>query len=337
MLQALLLGKLDLYKKTIDDDSVQIAEKDAKTLSAWIEESPYLAPKTREKTAPIGLEQEIKQQVQKKTQAQIKVEIESNIEQQLQQYQTGKIDGVRQEQEMTLQDFKNLISEMKDSKKSMRVISLKDQLKKCNYRSDNQTYYFENCFSELIYGSEPYFYTCQTDGVPTLLQVFHRKQRPPSQILAVRHDKKMHWLLLSELEAKYAAKHLEKLYQDTEENISGVWLLQPDGSLFVKGKDFFPLDGEETVKGLLQINAFAGNVDFLNKTSNRKIAKEWLEENSLLKVHFLKLRTFNNPAQKRQLMSSDLIANALGDQNADENSSIKHPMCKLRRKRSMNT
>jgi hypothetical protein len=97
----------------------------------------------------------------------------------------------------------------------------------------------------------------------------------------------------------------------------------PDGTLFVKGEAMSPFPGEESelLAGLMEINAFLGNMNYINKPVNRVHAESWLEKHSTLKAHYLKVRTFNMATQQQQLKASLPVAKALG-QRIDTQSGI---------------
>ena len=97
----------------------------------------------------------------------------------------------------------------------------------------------------------------------------------------------------------------------------------------------FPIEERLILKGLMEINAFCGNMDYINKISNKEYAAEYFEKNPEIKARFLKLRTFRNKTQKQLLISSSPIATALGI-NFELNKGLCEQMSKKRRELEKN-
>ena len=127
-------------------------------------------------------------------------------------------------------------------------------------------------------------------------------------------DQTMKWLFLTEHEANSVRKHLRKLYREKDSAVYQVWLVQPDGSLFVKGEgnEEFPRYEEVVEKGLFEINALLGNADYFD--SHVEELENWLQVHPALKIRFMKARTARDQKQNRILRSCKSIV----DQDVEE-------------------
>lgn len=309
MLQVYLMQKLASFKEVFKDSFIiAAAEIDAARLSDWIAKSENLPDLWLDVKGDIGVELEVEQKVQTEMEAQAEVQIEQKIEQELEGYEKGSKGRILKEEAMCERQFDALLMAMKNPEVSKMVIQLQKQLRKYTYRFERKVMPIACCFSPAIYGTVAYFHTYETSNV---LSIFHPGQRPPNQILAVRGESgQIYWLLLSEHEANDVAIHLQKRYEK-EKNQLAVWLLQPNGSLLLPGTLPFPKENKAVHNLLVEINAFAGNIDYLNKSQNRRAVKAWLQSNAALKVHFLKLRTARNELQRLHLASSVVIAEVI--------------------------
>jgi|GEM_PF-2794242 len=316
MLKELLAHKLNRFiKEVYDFDICTAVKKEATSLDRWIDESKSLPEKWKDMTGHIGVEQETEVAIQKEVAKKVNIEIEKEIEQELQRYEQPPRNSVKAEQKMTFDSFKSLVSSSQGNiLASSKIISLKEQLKAYSYGFGKEKRALQDAFSDNIYGTEGYFFPCENKEI---IPIFNKLQRPPKQILAIRVNEQFRWILLSEHEAQDVAKHLKECYTNPVDglDVNNVWLIQPDASLFVKGDEMtpFPKDDEPVLNGLMEINALAGNMDYINKGRNRDEANEWFETHPKLKVHFLKLRTFRNNLQQQLLKVSVPVAIARGD------------------------
>lgn len=332
MLLEILENKHKLFKDLISIPEVlQKVEKDVQELNLWIQESKVLPAKWKNLSNAIGLEQEIEQKVQLQTNVEIKVEIEIEMENELRQYAKEKPIFIQPEMNMSLKEFQSLLQEMKNSEKSSKVISLKNQLSKYKYQFNDKPLNYQNCFEEPIFGTKAYFNTLANEA--GVLPIFHPSQRPPKQILAVRHEGQISWLLLSEHEARDAALHLDALYQDKNQPTPEAWLIQLDGTLFVKNPEPFPFDDIPVTKGLIELNALAGHLSYLNARPNREEFAAWLNSEPELKVRFLKLRALQDDVQKQHLSKCEPIAVLSRDKLIKDENILEKCMCKQRLKK----
>lgn len=331
MLIKILNNKHKLFK-----DAIQIPEvlanvqKEVEELGAWIQDSKVLPAKWKDINGAIGIEQEIEQKVQLQQKAEIKVEIEIEIQNELMQYTKNKVLSIRPEIEMSMDRFQSLLQGMKKPEQSHDLISLKKQLSAYEYKFNGKCFPYQNCFEEPIFGTKAYFNT--TTDVASVLPIFHPTQRPPKQILAVRHEGQISWLMLSEHEARDAALHLDTLYKDGTKTTEA-WLLQLDGTAFVKNPESFPLNDMPAAKGLMELNFLAGHLTYLDARPNREEFAEWLEKEPELKVRFLKLRALQDPIQKQHLFKCEPIAVLSNNGVLKKDDEFDKLMCKARRKK----
>lgn len=337
MLQNLLSQKLVAFQKSIKDVGILNAvQKDVEAFYKWIEQCKSLPSQWKDMISQIGVEQEVEQQLEVEIEVNVEVEIEREIEIELQRYEHVHIKGSRIENAMTLPVFKALIAALKSNPShAMNTTSLKHQLSLYKYGFNGAPIPYQNAFNEPIFGTDSFFYSCQDR---LLLPVFHSLQRPAKQILALHSNSgEYRWLLLSEHEANDVRKHLEMLYTTEPDFFNDVWLIQPDGTPLVQGKDIneFPKDDDAILKGMIEINAFTGNIDYLDNDNNREEAEEWLDNDPALKVRFLKLRTFRNQTQQTILRTSPLIARACGNDHKNIQAPVQY-LCKKRLQRELN-
>jgi len=258
----------------------------------------------------------------------VEVELETEVELELQQYEQNPKTALRSEKGIDKEEFIGLISTLRsNSPKSDNVISIQEQLKKYEYGLLEERAHYEKIFSEPIFGTKAYFYTCQGDKV---LPIFHPLQRPPKQILAVRVDNQMRWLLLSEHEANDVRMHLQELYEKQGELVQDVWLVQPHGSPFINTRfnEEFPVDEEEVENGLTEINVLGGNMGYLDQ--NVSEFEAFLAKNPELAVLFLKLRTFRDEKQNQILRRCPAVLKLLREATKLDPS---HQMFRARAKR----
>lgn len=337
MLLEILSSKHRTFKQLINIPEVLAkVEKDVLELSTWIQESKVLPAKWKSPSDTIGFEQENEQKVQLNQKVEIKVEIEIEIENELMQYLKEKSLVVTPELEMTKEKFRSLLEEMKKPAQSSKVISLKNQLSAYEYKFNDKLHPYQNCFEEPIYGTKAYFHTTENEGgLSKVLPVFHPSQRPPKQILAVRHEGQMSWLLLSEHEARDASLHLEALYKD-EKQAPEAWLIQLDGTAFVKNPESFPLEDAPVTQGLLELNFLAGHLSYLDARQNRDEFASWLETETELKVRFLKLQAQQDPVQKQHFSKCEPIKALLDSKMLKNEDLFEKLMCKKRHKKAKN-
>ena len=261
----------------------------------------------------------------------ISTEIEKEIELEMMQYEYEINAPLRNEYPLELKQFKSIVTALKTNPAHYdRIIALKEQLNSYRYGINNKFNTYSEIFNEPIFGTESFFNICQQRFA---LPIFHRVQRPPKQILVVKSaNGPLRWLLLSQHEAQSVQKHLVELYNEDPANFADVWLIQPDGSLLAKGagmQDFLK-DEPQVLKGLLEINAFAGHVDYLDDESNREDTERWLAKNAEDKIHYLKLKTFRQPAQQQLLCTSAVIAQANDKNQSKTLRTGTHFFCKKR-------
>ena len=297
--------KIENFKLQIQDPLVVAKiEQEKNELKSWIDESKSLPAQWKDRNSPLGIEQEVA--VQQEIQKQIEQEIEKEIELELCHYEKEPGDNFLVEKPLSLEEFLALI----ENTKKFYMLSLQKQLSKYPYGLAEKIHY-EKAFSQPIYGTDAYFNTCTNRTLP----FFHPLQRPPKQILVVHHGDKILWLLLSEFEADSARKHLTKLYEQEVKEVQGVWLIQPNGSFLAKGTITEELPEEQAFyEGLLEINALAGNADYLDRYPED--TENWLSENREIKIRFLKLKALRNLAQRQILLQSPTIRAFDQDENS---------------------
>jgi hypothetical protein len=236
------------------------------------------------------------------------VEVDEDIELELLGYENLEPSEYLPDHPISAEDFRTLVKEL-SSKQRPPFISISDQLKKFKYGFQNKTKHYDKIFSEPIYGTESYFNSCKFT-----LPVFHRLQRPPTQILVVQGEGGIRWLLVSEHEGHSIKKHL-KSYPDKE----NIWLIQTNGSALAPTTPF-PLEQEhdDILRGLLEINAFNGNADWLGYYEH--YLSPWLVGDFELKLDFLKLRTARHPHQRQILAYLPSILKMNQNQTIDQTS-----------------
>lgn len=256
----------------------------------------------------LHVEQEVEMNVDVAINNEIQVnnEIETEVELELQRYDCLPVPSLINEDKLTLKMFKALLQEIRSQKPNpSKIISLKNQLKKFSYGFHGELIPYEDAFSQPIFGTTKFFNTCES-----VLPVFHKLQRPSKQILAIEYNDSIRWLLLSEKETNHVKKHLKILYSQESNLVNGVWLIQPDGTPLINDKNYedFPLFDDEISgvdEGLLEINAFAGNADYLD--AHASDTEDWLKTKSEIKIRFLKLKVARDKFQNETLRRSQCI------------------------------
>lgn len=271
----------------------------------------------------LGMQVEIQQEtlIEVEQQVQVLTEIENEVELELQQYRGLSAEKLNVERPMLLPEFENLLQTLKKGSLNAEdqniVIPLQQQLQNFRYGTFMHRIPFHDAFQQPIFGTYTYFHACKN-----VLPVFHDMQRPAGQILAVRlDDRSIRWLLVSERQAHDIKKHLFALSEANNPLVAnGVWIVQLDGSQLVKhaNTELFPIIPNESnlddidilrdqvAAGLLEINAFAGNIDYLDR--HPVSAEHWLKTNTSLRIHFLKLKALCDKDQKASFQRSLVIA-----------------------------
>ncbi|MEM1282849.1 MAG: DUF3638 domain-containing protein, partial [Chlamydiota bacterium] len=296
--------------ETCVEKNVEIDHQTAE-LKRWISSNPGIPntwPLSDERT---GIQQEVEQCVEIRTEVNVKVEIEEELEIALRKFNAKPVHEVRSIKEMTLNEFKNIVSALQSQKpQSMQLLSLNERLKAYEYTVGKQILDFSIIFEEPLFGTDAYFYPSSDRET---LPVFHRLHRPAKQVLITKTPEgKLHFLFLSEREAGRAKLHLEYLSQKGAKDFQDCWLIQPDGIALAKSIAPFPTEDLSVRRALIEINGFCGNIDFLNKKEYEKEFEEWLQKDSALKVIFLKLKALSSPLQKKALETSSAIAAVTG-------------------------
>ncbi len=291
--KAVLTNRLDKLAQNFPFPS-EALDKEMEALREHIQKAP-LPPYMKTACANIGMQTEVEAETEVETnveqEKQTEAELDQDIDRELQLYENLERSDYRKDKPISYEDFQTLIQQLSSTKPALTSIA--DQLGKFKYGLKDERKHYETIFSEPIYGTENYFNTCTY-----ILPVFHHLQRPPTQILAVKADAGMKWLLLSEHEASSVKQHLK----DHPEH-QNIWLIQPDGTPLAPTSQPFPIDdqtNEDIFRGLLEINVFNGNADWLGYYEH--YLAPWLIDNSELKLNFLKLRTARHPHQ-RQILS----------------------------------
>jgi len=358
MLQQKLKDDLDVFsKKCLDPAAIQAARKDAAELQKLIADTKSLPTRCPTPLTEIGMEQEVQMQVQ--AQKEIKVEVE--VETELQQYRTFKVGEPFKEDQMSLEGFMVIIKHLKspESQAAVPIIKLTQRLQ--DYRDDGKGYdkEYHKVFNQEIYGTDTFFNPCISR---MNFPVFHQAQRPPSQIVAVRVDNNFKWLLVSDHEAQSVYKYIDQLTKQGNRDIENVWLIDLDGGEYIKrsvvhqsqhcpgleeksnqderkhapeispsmsSDNEFNVNEPEVKAGLIELNAFAGNVRYLAKDQNSGEFDDWLAKHPAIAVRFLKLKSAPDEAQTKYFQSSPMIANALGMDISGVSSNMPF-MCKER-------
>jgi len=291
------------FKLAADDqEALEEAMKEFGEMSEHINETGCL-PKFKEETPKdLGVQQEIEvhQLVQVRQQIQMNYELENEVQLELQRYEMARVTNFLYENKMSLDKFKDIVTNIKSQ--NTEQTSLRDQLLSYDYGFDNEPIPYHYAFSQPIYGTYNYFHSCNN-----ILPVFHSLQRPPKQILAIRTGNSMRWLLLSELEAKHAKNHLKTLYSRKDPLSNNVWLIQPDGTKLVTddNAEEFPTNADGLSEGLLEINAFAGNADYIDQHASD--TEDWLGQHADIKIRFLKLRVAGDKEQNEILRRCQVV------------------------------
>jgi hypothetical protein len=295
MLKEQLNGQLNRFTQYCSQNEVlERVSENARNLSSWIDKSEALPDVWQNARAPIGLEMAVEQQVEVEVEVEVETEVDQEIELELRNY-AREAQTIRKEQPMGEENFLHLLYEVRSNDvQRVKTTTLKQQLKNYPYKSGSKFLDYHQVFSDRIYGTDAYFNTCETAALP----VFHCMQRPPKQILAIRQsDGDMRWLLLSEHEAGDAKKHLANLYENNPEAVKGVWLIQSDGSLLQQGSEKLVYSAKDRIN-LLEINAFGGNIEYLERSRQ---TDSWLDKDTEIKLRFLKVKTARNKEQRQIL------------------------------------
>lgn len=333
MLTNLLENTDAAYRSTVKDENTHARmTKEVSNLKDWIKVATCLPSKTKDITNRMGLQQEVQQQIDVETETQKNIEIESEIQQELQSYQTKGRKDLILENPMDQKTFIGLVESLKGRASISSIYSMQEHIKGYKYNEGSRRHY-ETLFDQKIYGTYAYFHTFN-DNEP--LSIFDGNHRPAKQLLVTRNTQgTLSWLCLSEFEAQEALNHLKTLYKDKPELFNDVWLVQPDGTLWLNNDaQPFSLGDEDVMSGLIEINALVGNIDFLDNPIYSDSVEPWLLKNSSLKLRFLKLKSLRNDTQKNRLLNSRVISNILSNQGKD--TFKKQYICKLRAKRERN-
>jgi len=321
-----------------------------KTIDDWVQNAKdkQLLPKTTlSPSAQLGFEQEVAVEVHQEKEQMKERHVDQEIEQELERYQNIQVSKEkRHEYEMDKAEFEKLLNGFKTDPNNQKKIpgqrysmhTLNDQLGR--YKYDHP---YSGLFSSEIYGTDNYFHAHANKALP----VFHKMQRPPKQILAIKTNnpnaaEAFRFLLLSEHEARDVKKHMEAHIKERERELThakeknlkveetdlldNVWLIHPDGEDFVLDhgrsdenphkfiKNIDELGGEGIAGMLTQINAFAGNMSYINREQNEESVEQWLTdpEKGKLRQRFLELKACCFTDQKDLLASSIVLAKIEG-------------------------
>jgi len=279
------------------------AEGPVSEMAAAIRESRCLPKEWEAPPENLGIEQEVEAQALKQAerQTECEMEIEKELQLELQRYEAADSGSLIEEPKVTLEQFKAMLRDLRAPRPSCRP--LRRQLGDYDYSLDKKRIPYEKLFYEPIFGTHAFFHSRSRP-----LPVFHKLQRPANQILALSCYGGIRWMLLCEREAKSVRNHLKQLYREGDELVEGAWLLQPDGTLLASEEGIapFPFKEEIAEAGLLEINAFNGNVEYLDNHS--ELAEEWVQENPELALRFLKLKTARDKKQRELLLHSPIFA-----------------------------
>ncbi len=308
MLINLLRKKVNLFTCRINDHKAHEAiSKEQKELKMHIDQASCLPAECILSSTPIGIQQEVEVEVEMETDKETlrESELEQELKLELEYYEKVSRYELLQEKKMSRKEFISLIDDVANQNETpLSLISLQNQLASFEYGLFENRIHYEHAFDEPIYGTYEFFHTVRNQILP----VFHKLQRPASQILAVRTPEgNFHWLLLSEHEANAARKHLKELYAENSPHVDNVWLIQLDGSSFISGKDreSFPIYEESVERGMIEINAFSGNAHYLDQHPQE--LESWIEEETDLKIRFLKLRASRNEKENAVLRRNPII------------------------------
>ncbi|MCE5319087.1 MAG: hypothetical protein LLG04_17210, partial [Parachlamydia sp.] len=330
-LKKMLSKQLEEFKSCTNDSKIlKAVEDDSKRLVERIDACKYLPRLSKDISRNFDFQHVVEQLVDRESVVDMLVEIEQEVELELTQYEYPVDPEIHPEKPMTQEAFQALLCNMRQNPaEANNITSLKKQLGLYHCDVDDKIGCYADAFDAPIYGTDVYFHTA---GTKMLLPVFHSLQRPPKQILVLLgEDRQLRFLILSQLQANDVQQHLTTLYQKDPEAARGAWLIQPDGTLLAKGKrmDEFPNDDEKIAKGLLEINAFAGHIDYLDDEVNRDLTEKWLSNRTELKIKFLKLKCCRNEKQRLLLCSSSVISQAVGRYSKNVQNSG-YFVCKLR-------
>ena len=253
---------------------------DRAPLPTYMETTADLLGTENEIEAAVEVDINVEQEQQKE------VEIDELTQTELQLYENVEPTDYLPDRPITYNDFLQLIETLRSPKPTLTTLS--QQLKKYKYGLKGKPKAYDKIFSQPIYGTERYFYACTTT-----LPVFHRLQRPPTQIVAIKTGSEFRWLLVSERQGNSILHHLKG-----HPELNGVWLIQPDGSPLSSTKNPFPYSNTDPklLQGLVEINIFNGNADWLGYYEH--YLSPWLVGDFDLKLDFLKLRTARHPHQR---------------------------------------
>ncbi len=271
-------------------------------------QDPNLPQKT---VSPIGdqktgMEMNIAVEVRKEVTKNVDMALEDELQQELQRYNSLPILSVYWESAWDEGRAKKFLMDWDKGMPLPETFSLPIVFKLTQSRFASSPPY-GSIFRQPIFATRNFTYTCNTP-----LPVFHYAQRPAHQILVKRVNGQYQAQLLSEKEAAFFEGFLRK----NPECQRNTWLIQPDGSVLVTNPhERFPAEEKAVGDLLLEINAFNGNAEYLDRHPLESLA--WLnapltsEEVNIraadLRTRFLKLKVEKNEKQKEILYQSVLL------------------------------
>lgn len=243
-------------------------------------ESSFLQKHIKEKNSTaLGIEQELQ------TEMNVEQEVEMNTEQQMEiDWNLYTVPGMhcpRNEDLWSDSDIENTFIKPSQLAKGESLCPLQDIFKNGpNLEGNVKEFYISlgAIFDDNIFVTKNFQYTART-----LLPIFHKSQKRGHQILAIKKDGHMQFVLLT----KGDAKAMREWMQKSEEYKAGkleMWLLQPNGKLLEGHPKGPPLqeDDAHIQRMLIQVNAINGNAQYLR--AHTPATNLWINETPLLEI-----------------------------------------------------
>ncbi|MBN4066828.1 DUF3638 domain-containing protein, partial [Simkania negevensis] len=259
----------------------------------------------------IGLEEEVELQIEQEVEQEVEQELEQELQQELQSYLNVQPQSAIEEKGwIQMPSIQELIRPNNNpdytqttSSSRPKIFSLKQILGKL---PSNALFKYERKYHDIF--DDNILLTNNFRLTGTMPHpVFSQYQKPGNQILAVEHEGKIFFILLSSYDAE---KWKEWLKGSQTDDARHIWLIQPDGTSLQDNRYNTPLSREQHDKAisraLLQINLFNGNMHYLNIHTEE--VDRWLNESHPeTKLRYLKLKVEKDPVQKQLFNNSPIM------------------------------
>ncbi|MBN4066990.1 DUF3638 domain-containing protein, partial [Simkania negevensis] len=254
--------------------------------------NPILPKKVPKFTSDIiGLEEEVEMALEQEAQLEVELELEleQELKEELQRYLSIKPREAVDEIEWgkIIPKIKDLVAPSSPSERGFigpGASPLRHNLSNQTNKFSSYFFFYEHNYHDIfdnnIFATKNFFLTGKEAKLDKPHSVFSKYQKPGNQILAMEHEGKMSFLLLSSYDAEIWKRWLGAL---ESEDARHMWLIQPDSSLIQGNMHRTPLPierhGAAISRALLQINFFNGNARYLDQHVEE--TKQWFNESHL--------------------------------------------------------